>query len=83
MRLFWFATGKDDSLLPYTRTTVELLKKHDFNIEFDETTGIHNWITWRDYLHQFAPGCSSDRTKAARIYPSSDGFTPQFLVLVR
>lgn len=55
LRLFWFATGKDDSLITSTRTTVETLKKHGFNIEFQESTGIHSWINWRDYLHQFAP----------------------------
>jgi enterochelin esterase family protein len=55
LRLFWFATGKDDFLLPTTRTTVETLKKHGFNIEYQETTGMHTWINWRDYLHQFAP----------------------------
>jgi enterochelin esterase family protein len=55
LRLFWFATGKDDSLISSTRTTVETLKKHGFNIEFQESTGMHTWINWRDYLHQFAP----------------------------
>ena len=55
LRLFWFATGKDDALIPTTRTTVETLKKHGFNIELQESTGMHTWINWRDYLHQFAP----------------------------
>lgn len=55
LRLFWFATGKDDFVLPNTRTTIEILKKHGFNIEFQESTGMHTWINWRDYLHQFAP----------------------------
>jgi enterochelin esterase family protein len=55
LRLFWFATGKDDGLIPTTRTTVETLKKHGFNIELQESTGMHTWINWRDYLHQFAP----------------------------
>jgi enterochelin esterase-like enzyme len=55
LRLFWFATGKDDSLLPSTRTTVEVLKKHGFNIEYQESSGMHTFINWRDYLHQFAP----------------------------
>jgi enterochelin esterase family protein len=55
LRLFWFATGKDDSLLPRTRTTVEILKKRGINVEFQESSGMHTWINWRDYLHQFAP----------------------------
>ena len=55
LRLFWFATGKDDFVLPSTQATMEILKKHGFNIEFQELTGMHTWINWRDYLHQFAP----------------------------
>ena len=55
LRVFWFATGKDDSLIPITRSTVELLKKHGFNVELQESPGMHTWINWRDYLHQFAP----------------------------
>jgi len=55
LRLFWFATGKDDFLLPSTRTTVDSLKKHGFNIDLQESPGMHTWINWRDYLHQFAP----------------------------
>ncbi len=55
LRVLWFATGKDDSLISSTRTSVEILKKHGFNAELDETTGMHTWINWRDYLHQFAP----------------------------
>jgi enterochelin esterase family protein len=55
LRVFWFATGKDDGLLPSTRTSVEILKKHGFKVELNETSGLHNWINWRDYLHQFAP----------------------------
>ena len=55
LRVFWFATGKDDSLIPITRSTVDLLKKHGFNVELQESPGMHTWINWRDYLHQFAP----------------------------
>ena len=55
IKVFWFATGKDDGLLSTTQSTVELLKKHGFNVEFQETAGLHNFINWRDYLHQFAP----------------------------
>ena len=31
LKLFWFATGKDDFLLTTTNATVELFKKHGFN----------------------------------------------------
>jgi enterochelin esterase family protein len=55
LRLFWFATGKDDFVLSSTRTTVDILKKHGFNIEFKETAGAHTWENWRAYLHEFAP----------------------------
>ena len=55
LRVFWFATGKGDGLIPSTRTSVEILKKHGFNVELEESNGMHTWINWRDYLHQFAP----------------------------
>ena len=55
VKLFWFATGKDDFLIGTTRATVEMLKKHDFNVAFNETAGAHTWIVWREYLNEFAP----------------------------
>ena len=55
LRHLWFATGKDDFLLQISEKTVDLLKKHGFEVEFHETTGGHTWINWRDYLHEFAP----------------------------
>jgi enterochelin esterase family protein len=55
LRLLWFSTGKDDALIPTTRGTVELLKKHGFNAVFIESEGAHTWLNWRDYLSQFAP----------------------------
>ena len=55
LRVIWFATGKDDSLIPITRSTVELLKKHGFSVELLESPGMHTWINWRDYLHEFTP----------------------------
>ena len=54
LKLLWFATGKDDFLLGTTRATVDFLKKHDFNVIYNETEGAHTWIKWRDYLHEFA-----------------------------
>ena len=54
-RLVWLGTGVDDRLMPNTRNTVELLKKHGFQPEFKETPGGHTWLVWRDYLREFAP----------------------------
>ena len=55
LKLFWFATGKDDFLIGTTRATVEMFKKHGFQPVFNETTGAHTWINWRNYLNEFAP----------------------------
>jgi len=55
LRLVWFATGKDDFLLSTTKATVEMLKKHKFDVVYKETDGGHTWLKWRDYLAEFAP----------------------------
>jgi enterochelin esterase-like enzyme len=55
LKLFWFATGKEDFLLGTTKSTLELFKKHGFNPTFQETAGGHTWINWRNYLTEFAP----------------------------
>jgi len=55
LKLFWFSTGSEDFLLENTRATVELFKKYGFNPVFEESTGGHTWINWRDYLNEFAP----------------------------
>jgi enterochelin esterase family protein len=55
LKLVWFATGKDDFLLQTSRSTVELLKKHGFDPRFEESSGGHTWINWRNYLNEFAP----------------------------
>lgn len=54
LKLFWFATGKDDFLLKTTHTTVDLMKKHGFDILYKETSGGHTWANWREYLNEFA-----------------------------
>jgi enterochelin esterase family protein len=54
LELFWFATGKDDFLIDTSRATVEMLKKHSFNVTWKETEGGHTWIVWREYLREFA-----------------------------
>lgn len=55
LKLFWFATGKDDFLLKATEATVELFKKYKFEVAYKETPGAHTWLVWRDYLNEFAP----------------------------
>jgi enterochelin esterase family protein len=55
LKLFWFATGKDDFLVATSRATVEMFKKHGFNVVYKETEGAHTWINWREYLNEFAP----------------------------
>ncbi|HWN38833.1 MAG TPA: alpha/beta hydrolase-fold protein [Gammaproteobacteria bacterium] len=53
--LVWFSTGKDDFLLDTTKATVAMLKKHGFDVVYEESTGGHTWINWREYLAKFAP----------------------------
>jgi len=55
LKLFWFATGKDDFLVETSRATVEMLRKHNFKVVYKETAGAHTWMNWRDYLNEFAP----------------------------
>jgi enterochelin esterase family protein len=55
LKLFWFATGKDDFLVETSRKTVEMFKGHKFEVIYKETDGAHTWDKWRDYLNEFAP----------------------------
>ena len=55
LKLFWFATGKDDFLVETSRATIAMFKKHRFNVSYRETEGAHTWSNWREYLHDFAP----------------------------
>jgi enterochelin esterase family protein len=55
VRLIWFSTGADDSLIANSRSTVDLLKKHGFNLVFKDSPGGHTWLNWRNYLIEFAP----------------------------
>jgi enterochelin esterase family protein len=55
LKLFWFSTGSEDFLIDNTRSTVELFKKHGFTPVFQESSGGHTWINWRNYLNEFAP----------------------------
>jgi enterochelin esterase-like enzyme len=54
LKLVWFATGKDDFLLETSRGTVNVLKKHGFDVVLKETSGGHTWINGRQYLNEFA-----------------------------
>jgi enterochelin esterase-like enzyme len=55
LKLFWFATGKEDFLLGTTKATIDLFKKQGFNPTYQETAGGHTWVNWRNYLTEFAP----------------------------
>jgi enterochelin esterase-like enzyme len=55
LKLFWFATGKDDFLVESSRKTVDLFKKHGFEVIYVESGGAHTWLNWRNYLGEFAP----------------------------
>ncbi len=55
LKLFWFATGKDDFLVETSRATVSMFKENDFEVEYEEGEGAHTWIVWRQYLVEFAP----------------------------
>jgi enterochelin esterase-like enzyme len=55
LKLFWFATGKEDRLITTTAATVDLFKKHGFAPVFKESPGGHTWINWRSYLNEFVP----------------------------
>ena len=60
LKLLWFATGKDDFLVETSRATVEMFKKHSFNVTYEEGEGGHTWIVWQQYLNKFAPQLFQD-----------------------
>lgn len=55
LKLLWFKIGSQDFLLKQSKASVELLKKHGFSPVYEESSGGHMWINWRNYLHEFAP----------------------------
>ena len=55
LRLVWFATGKEDFLIQTSQATVDMLKKHGFDVVYNQSPGGHTWINWRNYLNDFAP----------------------------
>lgn len=55
LKMLWFAIGKDDFLLAVSRGTVDLFKKHGFEVTVSETDGGHTWLNWRNYLAEMTP----------------------------
>jgi enterochelin esterase-like enzyme len=55
LELFWFSTGRDDFLLETTEQTVAMLGDHGFDVVYEESSGGHTWINWREYLNVFVP----------------------------
>jgi enterochelin esterase family protein len=55
LKLLWIGTGSEDGLMPATKATVEMFKKHGFEPVFKESPGAHTWMNWRNYLNEFAP----------------------------
>jgi enterochelin esterase-like enzyme len=55
IRLFWFATGKDDFVLPSTKAALAMLDQHNIRYRYKETEGGHTWPNWRAYLNEFVP----------------------------
>jgi enterochelin esterase family protein len=55
LKVLWFATGVEDGLMPTTKSTVDLLKRHGFTPVMKESPGGHTWLNWRAYLIEFAP----------------------------
>ena len=55
IKLFWFATGKDDFVLPSTKASLAMLDEHKIRYSYKETDGGHTWPNWRAYLNEFTP----------------------------
>jgi enterochelin esterase family protein len=55
IKLFWFATGKDDFVMPSTKASLAMLDQHKVRYSYKETEGGHTWPNWRAYLNEFAP----------------------------
>ena len=55
LSLVWFGCGKGDFLVQTSKATVDMLKKHGFDVVSRESEGGHTWINWREYLNEFTP----------------------------
>jgi enterochelin esterase family protein len=57
LRTLWIACGKDDFLLKRNQNFVEQLNRHGVRHTYEETTGGHDWIVWREYLPTVLSQC--------------------------
>ena len=55
IRVFWFATGKEDFVLPSTKAALAMLDQNKIRYSYKETEGGHTWPNWRAYLNEFVP----------------------------
>jgi enterochelin esterase family protein len=55
LKVVWFGCGKEDFLVKTSQATVDMLKKHQFDVTSKDSDGGHTWLNWRDYLAEFAP----------------------------
>lgn len=56
LKLVWAAIGRQDmTARDVTPQMLKILKEHGYTVDYTETEGAHNWITWRDYLITFTP----------------------------
>ncbi len=55
IKLFWLATGKDDFVMPSTKSSLAMLDRHKVRYAYKETDGGHTWPIWRAYLSEFVP----------------------------
>ena len=55
LKVLWFSTGVEDGLMPTTKNTVELLKKHGFAPVMKESPGGHTWLNWRELPDRVHP----------------------------
>jgi enterochelin esterase family protein len=61
LKLVWFGCGKEDFLVQTSKATVDMLKKHKFDVTAKDSDGGHTWLNWRDYLAEFAPKLFQDK----------------------
>lgn len=54
-KLFWVSIGKDDFVMEANKKTLAMLDKHQIKYQYQETSGGHTWVNWRQYLNQYVP----------------------------
>jgi len=65
LKVLWFATGVDDALMPATKSTVDLLKRHGFAPVLKESPGGHTREPRRPHVAQLAQ--LPDRARATAL----------------